>query len=66
MVRKGYIYTFAVYVYAFLPCVKHHFALHLAPFYLAFSIKTHCILRHIAVHFAENSPKSGTKGGSLE
>ena len=27
----------------FSPCVWQHFTLHLAPFYLAFSTKTHCI-----------------------
>ena len=59
MVRKGYIYTFTVYVYAFclalstiLHCIQHHFTLHLAPFYLAFSTKTHCIQHQNALYFA--------------
>ena len=50
MVQKGFIYTIAVAVYAFrlafsgiLPCILQHFTLRLAPKYLAFSIKTHCI-----------------------
>ena len=59
MVRKGYIYTFTVYVYAFclalstiLHCIQHHFTLHLAPFHLAFSTKTHCIQHQNALYFA--------------
>ena len=48
MVLKGFVYTIAVYIYAFR---------------LAFSIKTHCILQQIAVHLAANSPKCGTNGG---
>ena len=51
IVLKGYVYTIAVYFYAFrlvssstLHCILHHFSLHLAPFRLAFSIKTHLIL----------------------
>ena len=50
MVRKGFIYTIAVYFYAFrftfsgiLHCILHHFALHFAPFCFAFSTKTHRI-----------------------
>ena len=35
-----------------LPCVLHHFALHLASKRTAFSTKTHCVLRHIARHLA--------------
>jgi len=31
-----------------------HFALRFAPFYLAFSIKTHCVLHQIALRFAPN------------
>jgi len=50
MVHKGYIYTIVMYFHTFylafsgiLPCVLHQNALHLAPFYLAFSTKTHRI-----------------------
>ena len=50
MVHKGFVYTIAADIYAFyfafsgtLRCILHHFTLHLAPFYLAFSTKTHCI-----------------------
>ncbi len=49
-VLKGFIYTIAVYFYAFrftfsgiLHCILHHFALHFAPKRTAFSIKTQCI-----------------------
>ena len=59
MVRRGFVYTIAVYIYAFrlafssiLPCVQHQNALHLAPKRTAFSTKTHCIQRHIALHLA--------------
>ena len=69
MVLKGFVYTFAVDVYAFclafstiLHCVQHHFAPRFAPFYLAFSTKMHCVQRHIAPYFAINSPKVGAKG----
>jgi len=37
MVLKGFVYTIAVYIYAFR---------------LAFSIKTHCILHHFTLHLA--------------
>jgi len=57
MVLKGFVYTFAVDVYAFalrlapfctalctiLPCVLHQNALHLAPKRTAFSTKMHCV-----------------------
>jgi len=50
MVRKGFIYTIAVDIYAYHPafctilhCVLHHFTLRLAPKRTAFSTKTHCI-----------------------
>jgi len=50
MVLKGFVYTFAVDIYAFhlsfssiLRCVLHQNALHLASFHLAFSTKTHCV-----------------------
>ena len=49
-----------------LYCVLHHFALHLAPFYLAFCTKTQCILRHIAPHLATNSPKCGANCGFMQ
>ena len=59
MVRKGFVYTIAVDVYAFclafssiLPCVLYHFTLHLASKRTAFCTKTHCVLRHIARHLA--------------
>ena len=73
MVRKGFIYSIAVDIYAFrlafssiLHCILHHFALPLAPNRTVFSTKTHCILRHIALHFAANSPKTGANGGSFK
>ena len=37
MVLKGFVYTIAVYIYAF---------------HLAFSIKTHCILHHFTLRLA--------------
>jgi len=43
MVREGFVYTISVYFNAFRIAILHHFALRLAPFYVAFSIKTHCI-----------------------
>ena len=50
MVRKGFVYTITVDVYAFhlvfstiLHCVLHHFTLRLAPKRTTFSTKTHCI-----------------------
>ena len=50
MALKGFIYTFAVDVYAFrlafstiLHCILHQNALYLAPKHLAFSTKTPCI-----------------------
>ena len=50
MVLEGYVYTIAVYIYAFrlafssiLHCVLHHFTLRLAAYCTAFSTKTHCI-----------------------
>ena len=70
MVLEGYVYTIAVYFYAFriafssiLHGVLHHFTLHLAPKRIAFSGKLHCILHHITLYFAENSPKTGAIGG---
>ena len=50
MVLKGFVYTFAVDVYAFclafctiLHCILHHFTLRFAPKRTAFSTKTHCV-----------------------
>ena len=49
---KGlYLYLCRVCL-CFLTCVKHHFALHLAPFHLSFSTKTHSILHQNALHLA--------------
>ena len=43
-----------------LYCVLHHFAVHLAPFYLAFSTKTHCVLHQNALQLAPKlTPFSG-------
>ena len=75
MVHKGFVYTIAVYFYAFClafssisPCIQHQNALRLAPFHLAFCIKTHCVQRHIAPRFAPKrttfcckSPQNGCK-----
>ncbi len=61
MVLKGFVYTIAVYIYAFrlafsikTHCILHHFTLRLAPKCTAFCTKTHCVLRHIALRFAPN------------
>jgi len=50
MARKGFVYTIAVYFYAFrlafssiLPCVLHQNALRLAAYCIAFSTKMQCI-----------------------
>ena len=50
MVLEGYVYTIAVYIYAFrlafssiLHCVLHHFTLRFAPKRIVFSTKTHCV-----------------------
>ena len=55
MVLKGFIYTVAVYFYAFRlafstisPCILHQNALRLAAYCTAFSTKTHRILLQIA------------------
>ena len=55
VVRKGFIYTIAAYIYAYclvfcsiLPCVLHQNTLRFAPNCLAFSTKTHYILQQIA------------------
>ena len=73
MVRKGFIYTIAVYNYAFhlafstiLPCIQHHFTLRFAQKRTAFCTKTHCIQHQNAVHLAINSPECGTNDGFLK
>jgi len=50
MVRKGFVYTIALGIYAFhlafsgkKYCILHHFSLRLAPKRTAFSTKTHCV-----------------------
>ena len=59
MVRKGFIYTIAMYFYAFhlafsgiLHCILHHFTLRFAPKRTAFSGILHCILQQNALHLA--------------
>ena len=59
MVRKGFIYTIAMYFYAFhlafstiLPCIQHHFTLRFAAKCTAFSTKLHCVLQQNALHLA--------------
>ena len=59
MVRKGFIYTIAMYFYAFhlafstiLPCILHHFTLRFAPKRTAFSGILHCVLQQNALHLA--------------
>ena len=48
--RKGFVYLLDVNIYTYplafsslLQHISYHFALHLAPFYLAFSGKTQCV-----------------------
>ena len=50
MVRKGFVYTIVVDIYAFRlafsgkkHCILHHITLRLAPKCTAFSTKTHCV-----------------------
>jgi len=50
MVRKGFVYTIVVDIYAFRLafsgkkyCILHHFSLRLAPKRTAFSTKTQCV-----------------------
>ena len=50
VVRKGFIYTIAAYIYAYrlafcsiLPCVLHQNTLHFAPKRTVFSTKTPCV-----------------------
>ena len=59
VIRKGFIYTIAVYIYAYrlafcsiLPCVLHQNTLRLAPNCLAFSTKTPCVLQQNTLHLA--------------
>ena len=55
------LYRYSVFL-CFLFHVLHHFTLHLAPFYLAFCTKTHCILHQNALYFA---PKRTAFSGIL-
>ena len=59
MVRKGFVYTIAVDIYAFrlvfssiLYCIQQHFILRLAPKCTAFSSILHCIQRQNALRLA--------------
>ena len=45
--KRFYLYHFSGYL-CFSPRILQHLALHFAPFYLAFSTKTHCILLQMA------------------
>ena len=56
-----YVYTNCGELLCFSPCISQHFALHLAPFYLAFSTKTHCILHQNALRLAANCTAFSTK-----
>ena len=80
MEKRGYDYTIAVDIYALRPAfstilygILHHFTLHLAPKRLhlapkrnAFSTKTQCVLHHIAMILATNSPKMGVNDDFLK
>ena len=73
VVRKGFVYTIAAYIYTFrlafctmLHCILHHFTLRFAPKRTAFSTKMHRVLHHIALYFAINSPKVGANGDFFE
>ena len=66
MVLKGFVYTIAVYIYAFrlafsikTHCILHHFTLRLAPKRTAFSGKTYCILHQNARRLAAYCSKLG-------
>ena len=68
VVLRGFVYTIAVYVYAFrlafssiLHCVLHHFTLHLASKRTAFSTKTHCVQHQNALHLAANRTEYSSK-----
>ena len=62
MVLRGFVYAVAVNFLCVLSCVLPHFALHFAPFHLAFSTKTQCVLRHFISRFA---PKRSAFSGIL-
>ena len=49
--KRGCLYNYCECL-CFSPCVWQHFTLHLAPFYLAFSTKTHCIQHQNTLHLA--------------
>ena len=49
--KRFYLYICGVFL-CFLPFIQQHFALYLAPFYLAFSTKTHCIQHQNALRLA--------------
>ena len=73
MVPKGFVYTIAVYFYAFrlwfstiLPCVLHHFTLRFAPKRTPFCTKTHSILHQNALHFAAKRTLFCTKMHYIE
>ena len=73
MGKRGYDYTISVDIYAFrlvfsaiLYGILHHFTLHFVPKRSAFSIKTQCVLHHITMILATNSPKMGTNGDFLK
>ena len=59
VIRKGFIYTIAAYIYAYrlafcsiLPCVLHQNTLRLAPNCLAFSTKLPCVQHQNTLHLA--------------
>ena len=54
------LYHCDVYL-CFSSCVQLHLALRLAPFYLAFSTKTHCIQHQNALHLAAYYTAFSTK-----
>ena len=60
MVRKGFVYTIALDIYAFRLafsgknyCILHHFSLRLAAYCTAFSTKLHCILLQMAQNMVQ-------------
>ena len=68
VVREGYIYAIAAYLYAFclafsskMHGILHHFTLRLAPKRTAFSGKTHCILHQNALRLAAYCSKLSGK-----
>ena len=58
--KRFCLYHYGVYL-CFSPCIWHHFARHFAPFYLAFSTKTHCILHQNALRLAPKHTAFSTK-----